>query len=87
MESGTVLTCYEDSLGPTNINFNMAYYACNYTQEMWDSKNYTGLKECLMKISVADGLEAAFVKFSKNTLYLFIEMESRKFCMLEYGSG
>jgi hypothetical protein len=67
MESGTVLTCYEDSVGPTNQNFLMAQYACNYTQAMWDSGNFTALKDCLMKISVQDGLTAAVVlDFSLN---------------------
>jgi hypothetical protein len=78
MESGTVLTCYEDSVGPTNRNFHMAEYACNYTQEMWDSKNYTALKECLMKISVDDGLAAMGVWFFS---FFF------KFCLQRFGAG
>ena len=60
-ESGTVLTSYEDSVGPTDQNFHLAQYACNYTQEMWDSKNFTALKDCLMKISAQDGLAATLV--------------------------
>jgi hypothetical protein len=61
MESGTVLTCYEGSVGPTNENYEFAQNACNFTQEMWKSGNFTALKECLMKIDVQDGLAAAGV--------------------------
>lgn len=61
MESGTVLTCYEDSVGPTDRSFKMAQQACNYTQEMWNSGNFGPLKDCLMNISVQDGLKASEV--------------------------
>ena len=64
MESGTVLTCYEDSVGPTDRNFNFAQNACNYTQEMWNSGNFTTLKDCLMKINITDATTAMNV--SKN---------------------
>ena len=63
MESGTVLLCYEDLVGPTARSFNFARLACNYTQEMWNSGNYTALKECLMKISIEDGIKALNVFF------------------------
>uniref|UniRef100_A0A914CT25 Uncharacterized protein n=1 Tax=Acrobeloides nanus TaxID=290746 RepID=A0A914CT25_9BILA len=60
MESGTVLTCY-DAVGPTHPSFYMAKYACNYTDEMWNSGNFGPLKDCLMKIDVQDGID-----FQKN---------------------
>ena len=61
MESGTVLICYEDSVGPTYRNFRMANKACNYTQEMWDSENFEPLKNCLMNMSAKEGMEFAEV--------------------------
>ena len=75
MQSGTVLTCYEDSVGPTDRNFNFAQNACNYTQEMWDSGNFTTLKDCLMKISITDATTAMNVtKMFKKYLISFIEL-------------
>ena len=68
MESGTVLTCYEDSVGPTNPSYYFAKYACGYTDEMWNSKNFTALKECLMKIDVQDGINFEGVCSEKYTL-------------------
>jgi hypothetical protein len=62
LESGTVLTCYEDSLGPTNVSMVYAEWACGYTQEMWNSGNFTKLKECLMNISIEDGMKSEGVK-------------------------
>ena len=61
MESGTVLTCY-DAVGPTHPSYYMAKYACNYTDEMWNSGNFGPLKDCLMKIDVQDGIDFQMVK-------------------------
>jgi hypothetical protein len=61
MESGTILTCYEDSVGPTKPSYYFAKYACNYTDEMWNSSNFGPLKNCLAKISVEEGTAFAQV--------------------------
>lgn len=50
-ESGSVLTCFEGALGPTNINFAYANKLCGITEDQWNARNYTHLKECLMKLN------------------------------------
>lgn len=55
MESGTVLTCYEDSVGYTHPSYYMAKYACNYTDQQWNSGDFTALKNCLMNMDIQDG--------------------------------
>ena len=89
MESGTVLTCYEDSVGPTKPSYLMAKYACNYTDEMWNSGNFTALKDCLMKMDVQDGInfsQVEKVKLIGPNLNL-ASLRIPESCLLEYGSG
>lgn len=59
-----MLTCYEDSVGPTNRLTRFAEYACNFTQAQWQAGNFTTLVDCLMKISVQDGMNAFDVRKS-----------------------
>lgn len=86
IESGTILTCYEDSAGPTNKNFKFAETTCNYTQEMWDSGNFGPLKECLMKIDVLVGEGHANVRIPVHCLKIS-ERRRLEFRLLEHGSG
>ncbi|PAV79572.1 hypothetical protein WR25_23980 [Diploscapter pachys] len=77
-ESGTVLTCFEGSLGFTNKSFRRASAICNTTQEQWNSKNFTALKDCLMNTSWSDflpydlssSLEAEGWKMSQDNYFL-----------------
>uniref|UniRef100_A0A914ECE8 Carboxylesterase type B domain-containing protein n=1 Tax=Acrobeloides nanus TaxID=290746 RepID=A0A914ECE8_9BILA len=50
MESGTAHLCFEDSLGPTYQDFRFVSRACGFTFDMWNSGNYSMIKECLMNM-------------------------------------
>ena len=52
-ESGAVLTNFEDALGPTNRNFEFAQLACNFTQDQWNSGNYSLLRHLRIRDSGA----------------------------------
>uniref|UniRef100_A0A914CXR3 C-type lectin domain-containing protein n=1 Tax=Acrobeloides nanus TaxID=290746 RepID=A0A914CXR3_9BILA len=65
MESGNVLTCMENTYGPTYINQNMAYRACNFTTYEWNKGNYSTVKNCLynMDLQTALGYQAVRTGF------------------------
>ena len=71
MESGTVLTCYEDSIGPTYRNIDMAEHACNFTQDMWNAGNFTALKNCLYTIDAqkAQNISEVFFLYRRSKFF------------------
>ncbi|CAI4224610.1 unnamed protein product [Auanema sp. JU1783] len=48
MESGVANTCFEGSLGFTDLSFRRAQAVCNTTRAEWNSNNFTNVKACLM---------------------------------------
>lgn len=62
-ESGAMLTCYEDAVGPTNRLIEFAKHACGFSVSQWNTFHYEPLKNCLMNISINDGLKAQGVSF------------------------
>lgn len=58
-----MLTCYEDAVGPTNRLIEFAKHACGFSVSQWNTFHYEPLKNCLMNISINDGLKAQGVSF------------------------
>ncbi|KAK0395662.1 hypothetical protein QR680_001380 [Steinernema hermaphroditum] len=48
MESGTVLTCFDGSLGFANLSEQRAAKYCNVTDAMFKAKDFGNLKSCMM---------------------------------------
>ena len=64
-ESGTVLTCLEGALGFSGLSYHRAEKLCNYTKEMWNSRNYTALKACLLNMNYSNWLILEPVIYSR----------------------
>uniref|UniRef100_A0A1I7Y4T6 Carboxylic ester hydrolase n=1 Tax=Steinernema glaseri TaxID=37863 RepID=A0A1I7Y4T6_9BILA len=50
MESGTVLTCFDGSLGFANLTEQRAAKYCNVTDDMFKAKDFGHLKSCMMNM-------------------------------------
>ncbi|KAE9553012.1 hypothetical protein FO519_003773 [Halicephalobus sp. NKZ332] len=56
MESGSILTCFDGSLGFQNISVHRAETLCNFTQDDWNTRNYTRLWDCLANMDYSNFL-------------------------------
>lgn len=64
-ESGVILSCFEGALGPTYRNYEFARQVCNFTIDMWNSGNYSQLKDCLMSVDISIGIQHTDVSAKK----------------------
>jgi carboxylesterase 2 len=58
MESGSILTSFEGSMGLTNLSESRAYTLCNFTQEQWKARQFTLLQNCLKTMDYQKFLDA-----------------------------
>lgn len=54
MESGTALTCFDGALGYDGLSYTAANILCKITLDQWNAGNFTGLKACMMNVSIDD---------------------------------
>ena len=74
-QSGTILTCLEGALGFSGLSFDRAQRLCNYTTDLWNSRNYTALKDCLQTMDYHQWLKYEPVNFFDFFKYYFEQKE------------
>uniref|UniRef100_A0AC34F7R6 Carboxylic ester hydrolase n=1 Tax=Panagrolaimus sp. ES5 TaxID=591445 RepID=A0AC34F7R6_9BILA len=54
MQSGSLLTCFDGSMGFQNLSSQRANQLCQFSTEKWNSHNYTSLASCLLKMPYSE---------------------------------
>uniref|UniRef100_A0A914Y0L8 Carboxylic ester hydrolase n=1 Tax=Panagrolaimus superbus TaxID=310955 RepID=A0A914Y0L8_9BILA len=54
MQSGSLLTCFDGSMGFQNLSSQRANQLCQFSPEQWNLHNYTSLASCLSKMPYSE---------------------------------